>query len=200
MNYRQSDQRGVIYPVPQMPNANSTAPLTGTTGGNEGLWDIVLDSTRNLVYITNSGYNRIEVFDTVNRVFLNPIPVGQMPHQMALSSDSNTLYVGNTGGESISIVDLTQMAVVGTSRLPGDSPAGRRHDRDRIESPRLGLRSFRTPVPAGRRYRRHGFAMGSLRQRRHRPCAGYRDAERHRQHAARALADDDRFGGCQHHL
>lgn len=118
MNYRQPDQRGVIYPVPQMPNANSASPLTGTTGGNEGLWDILLDSTRNLVYITNSGYNRIEVFDTVNRVFLNPIPVGQMPHQMALSSDSNTLYVANTGGESISIVDLNQMAVVGRVAFP----------------------------------------------------------------------------------
>jgi DNA-binding beta-propeller fold protein YncE len=118
MNYRQSDMRGVVYPVAQMPNANSTSPLTGTTGGNEGLWDIVLDSTRNLVYFSNSGYNRIEVFDTVNRVFLNPIPVGQMPHQMALSSDSNTLYVGNTGGESISIVDLTQMAVTGTVAFP----------------------------------------------------------------------------------
>ncbi len=118
MNYRQSDQRGVTYPVSQMPNANATAPLTGTTGGNEGLWDIVLDSTRKLVYITNSGYNRVEVFDTVNRIFLNPIPVGQMPHEMALSSDSNTLYVANTGGESISIVDLTQMAVTGTVTFP----------------------------------------------------------------------------------
>jgi YVTN family beta-propeller protein len=118
MNYRQSDQRGVIYPVPQMPNPNATAPLTGTTGGNEGLWDIVLDTTRNLLYISNSGYNRIEVFDTVNRVFLNPIAVGQLPHEMALSSDSNTLYVANTGGESISIVDLTQMAVVGTVAFP----------------------------------------------------------------------------------
>ena len=118
MNYRQSDQRGVIYPVPQMPNANATAPLTGTTGGNEGLWDILLDSTRNLVYITNSGYNRIEVFDTVNRVFLNPIPVGQMPHQLALSTDGKTLYVGNSGGESIGIVDLTQMAVTGSIAFP----------------------------------------------------------------------------------
>ena len=118
MNYRQSDQRGVIYPVPMMPNANATAPLTGTTGGNEGLWDIVLDKGRNLVYITNSGYNRIEVFDTVNRVFLNPIPVGQLPHQMALGTDGNTLYVGCTGGESIYIVDLTQMAVVGRVAFP----------------------------------------------------------------------------------
>jgi DNA-binding beta-propeller fold protein YncE len=118
MNYRQSDQRGMTYPIPQMPNANSTSPLTGTTGGNEGLWDILLDSTRSLVYISNSGYNRIEVFDTVNRVFLNPIPVGQMPHEMALSSDSNRLYVANTGGESISIVDLTQMAMVGSVAFP----------------------------------------------------------------------------------
>jgi len=37
---------------------------------------------------------------------------------MALSSDSNTLYVANTGGESISIVDLTQMAVKGTVAFP----------------------------------------------------------------------------------
>jgi YVTN family beta-propeller protein len=118
MNYRQSDQRGITYPIIQMPNANTSTPLTGTTGGNEGLWDIVLDQPRNLVYVTNSGYNRIEVFDTVNRVFLNPIPVGQFPHQMALSSDGNTLYVGNIGGESISIVDLTQQAVVGTVAFP----------------------------------------------------------------------------------
>ena len=118
MNYRQSDQRGVIYPVAQMPNASTASPLSGTTGGNEGLWDILLDSTRNLLYISNSGYNRIEVFDTVNRVFLNPIPVGQLPHQLALSSDSNTLYVANTGGESISIVDLNQMALTGTVAFP----------------------------------------------------------------------------------
>ena len=118
MNYRQSDMRGVVYPVPQMPNANATSPLTGTTGGNEGLWDTLLDSNRNLVYITNSGYNRIEVFDTANRVFRNPIPVGQMPHQMALSTDGNTLYVGNTGGESISVVDLTQLALTGKVTFP----------------------------------------------------------------------------------
>lgn len=118
MNYRQSDQRGITYPVIQTPNANTAVPLTGTAGGNEGLWDIVLDPSRNLVYVSNSGYNRVEVFDTVKRAFLNPIPVGQFPHQMAISSDNNTLYVGNIGGESISIVDLTQRAVTGTVQFP----------------------------------------------------------------------------------
>ena len=70
--------------------------------------------------MTNSGYNRIEVFDTVNRVFLNPIPAGQLPHQMALATDGNTLYVGNTGGELISIIDLSQSPprATGTVNFP----------------------------------------------------------------------------------
>ena len=105
MNYRQSDQRGVVYPVPttheQQPGRNG-----GNTAGNEGLQDILLDEARGKVYITNSGYNRIEVFDIKKQHFVDPIPVGQMPHQMAMGGDGKTLYVGNTGGESISIVDL----------------------------------------------------------------------------------------------
>jgi len=94
MNYRQADQRGQIFPIPTTPN------------GAEGLQDIIVDERRNRVYITNSGYNRVEVFDTRRQKFLDPIRVGQLPHQMAMTSDGNTLYVGNTGGESISVVDL----------------------------------------------------------------------------------------------
>jgi YVTN family beta-propeller protein len=107
MNFRDSTQRGQIYPVPTVPNS-----------ATEGLQDIVLDQTRNLVYITNSGYNRIEVFDIINRVFLTPITVGQLPHQMAMGLDGNTLYVANTGGESISIIDLTQQIVTGSITFP----------------------------------------------------------------------------------
>ena len=107
MNYRDATQRGQIYPVPTVPNSVT-----------EGLQDIVLDQARNLLYITNSGYNRIEVFDTVNRVFLAPIPAGQLPHQMAMGLDGNTLYVANTGGESIAIVDLNQQMVTGYVNFP----------------------------------------------------------------------------------
>jgi DNA-binding beta-propeller fold protein YncE len=117
MNYRQSDQRGVIYPIPTVPN-NSPGGTTGNTAGNEGLQDIMLDEARGRLYITNSGFNRIEVFDTQQQKFLNPIPVGQMPHQMAMGTDGNTLYVGNTGGESISIVDLNAQQVTGGVIFP----------------------------------------------------------------------------------
>jgi hypothetical protein len=117
MNYRLSDQRGVIYPVPTTLN-NNAAGTAANTSGNEGLQDILLDEPRGLVYITNSGFNRIEVFDIAKQHFVNPIPAGQMPHQMAMGSDGNTLYVGNTGGESISIVDLTLGHVVDNVVFP----------------------------------------------------------------------------------
>ena len=68
MNYRNPDQRGVIYPVPTTPN-NSPAPNQqfAAGAGNEGLQDLVLDEARGRLYITNSGYNRIEVFDIKKR-------------------------------------------------------------------------------------------------------------------------------------
>ncbi len=119
MNYRQSDQRGVIYPVPTAPN-NSPSPNQSYPNGqgNECLQDLVLDEPRGVLYITNSGYNRIEVFDIHARQFLNPIPVGQLPHMMAMGTDGSTLYVGNTGGESLMQVDLDLKQVVNTALFP----------------------------------------------------------------------------------
>ena len=122
MNYRQSDQRGVIYPIPVTPNnsPNATTVTTTTTliAGDQGLEDIVLDQPRNRVYISNAGYNRIEVFDTVNQVLLTPIPVNQMPHQMAMSTDGNTLYVASTGGELIDMVNLNIGKDIGHISFP----------------------------------------------------------------------------------
>jgi YVTN family beta-propeller protein len=119
MNYRNPDQRGVIYPVPTTPN-NSPAPNQAfpNGAGNEGLQDMVLDEPRGRLYITNSGYNRLEVFDVTKRKFLDPIPVGQLPHQMALGTDGSTLYVGDTGGESLVTVDLDLKRVSGSVDFP----------------------------------------------------------------------------------
>ncbi|MCC6588842.1 MAG: hypothetical protein IT168_19255 [Bryobacterales bacterium] len=106
MNFRNSDQHGVIYPVPTALN------------NSEGLWDLLLDEHRQRVYIANSGYNQIEVFDIRRQRFIDPIPVGQLPHSMAMSLEGNTLYVGNSGAESISIVDLDARKVVGEVEFP----------------------------------------------------------------------------------
>ncbi|MBY0507965.1 MAG: hypothetical protein K2X03_28895 [Bryobacteraceae bacterium] len=113
MNFRNADQRGVVYPVPVTPNNNS-----------EGLWDMILDEPRGLLYLTNSGFNRIEVFDTRAQKFLAPIEVGQLPHMMAMALDGSQLYVGNTGGESIQIVDLDSRRLVDSVRFPALPRAG----------------------------------------------------------------------------
>ena len=110
MNYRDSTMRGVIYPVATVPNS--------TTAAYEGLQDVLLDPVRNRVYISNSGYNRIEVFDTQKMAFQQPIPVGQLPHQMALGADGATLYVATTGGEQITLVNLDQQQVIGRIQIP----------------------------------------------------------------------------------
>jgi YVTN family beta-propeller protein len=112
MNFRQSDQRGIVYPRPV---SLSTA---------QGLQDMVLDEPRGLLYVTNAGYNRIEVFDTKNQQFVNPIPVGQLPHAMAMSLDGSTLYVANTGGESISVLDLASQKITGQVQFPPIPRAG----------------------------------------------------------------------------
>jgi YVTN family beta-propeller protein len=106
MNFRDPDQRGVIYPVP-----------TGLSN-NEGLHEVHLDEARGRLYISNSGFNRVEVFDTRRLRFLEAIEVGQLPRSMAMSLDRSTLFVGNSGGESVSIVDLDARREVGRIDFP----------------------------------------------------------------------------------
>jgi len=104
-NNRNSEARGSIIPV-------------DVGSGATGLADMLADTTRQRLYIANPSLNRIEVFDIVQRQFLTPISVGQLPRSMAFGNDTNTLYVANSGGESISIVDLTQGAVTGSVQYP----------------------------------------------------------------------------------
>jgi DNA-binding beta-propeller fold protein YncE len=112
MNYRQPDQRGMIFPIATGPNVA------------EGLPDLLLDEPRNRLYIVNTSFNRIEVFDTLKQRLLEPIPVGQLPRQMAMGFDGTTMYVANQGGESISIVDLDLGRVIGDVEFPPTPRSG----------------------------------------------------------------------------
>jgi DNA-binding beta-propeller fold protein YncE len=112
MNYRQPDQRGVIFPIETVPTAA------------EGLQDILVDETRDRVYVLNSGYNRIEVFDRKKQKFGSSIEVGQLPHKMTMGGDGSTLYVANTGGESVSIVNLDLGKTTGSVAFPAIPRSG----------------------------------------------------------------------------
>jgi len=104
-NNRNAEARGSIVPIDW--GASST-----------GLADLLVDSTRQRLYIANPGLNRLEVFDMQKQTFLAPIPVGQLPRSMAFGNDGQTLYVASGGGETISVVDLTLGKTTGRVAYP----------------------------------------------------------------------------------
>ena len=104
-NSRNAEAAGSIVPI----------AIGATT---TGLTDILQDTTRHRLYIANPGMNRIEVFDMQQKQLLTPITVGQLPRSMAFANDGVTLYVANSGGETISIVDLNTGAVTGLVSYP----------------------------------------------------------------------------------
>jgi len=105
-NLRDSDDRGTILPIA---TGISTSPQ---------LADLVYDATRQRIYIANTGLNRVEVYDIGSQQFLTPIKVGQLPVSLALTPDASLLYVANSGGESISMVDPVAMTSTGFVLYP----------------------------------------------------------------------------------
>ncbi|MFN7923433.1 MAG: hypothetical protein U0Q16_25250 [Bryobacteraceae bacterium] len=105
-NNRNTEARGDVFPI--------DVALTNA----EGLVDMVQDNTRQMLYIANSGKNRVEVFDMRRNKMMDSIKVGQLPRSLALSLDGSTLYVANSGGEAISIVDVQTRTTVGSVRFP----------------------------------------------------------------------------------
>lgn len=97
-NNRNAEAAGTIVPT------DTGAAITGLT-------DMLADAGRQRLYLANPGMNRVEVFDMRQQKYLAPITVGQLPRSLAFGADTNTLYVANTGGESISAIDLTRGTV-----------------------------------------------------------------------------------------
>lgn len=102
-------------------NAETKTPIFPIEVGindAEGLADVVVDNLRQHVYIANSGKNQVEVFDIRQQALRNPIEVGQFPRSMAFGTDNRTLFVANSGGEWISMVDLDQGREYDRIRFP----------------------------------------------------------------------------------
>ncbi|HLJ14796.1 MAG TPA: hypothetical protein VKV15_09895, partial [Bryobacteraceae bacterium] len=115
----QSPEAINIPPQVQVYQNNRNAEAVGTVipvpigiSVSEALEDLIYDAKRQRIYMSNAGLNRVEVYDIGQQQLLTPIKVGQLPQSMALSPDGNTLYVANTGGENISVVDPDAMKVV----------------------------------------------------------------------------------------
>jgi uncharacterized protein (TIGR03437 family) len=113
-NARDSEARGQVLAIPIGPQS----PALPSVVTNSSLPDMAFDQTRQRVYIANPTMNRVEIYDAKSQSFLPPVKVGQAPASLALSFDGTTLFVGNSGSESISVVNLTTMQNTGRISFP----------------------------------------------------------------------------------
>jgi YVTN family beta-propeller protein len=68
--------------------------------------DIVLDESRQRLYLVNAPANRVDVWDYNAKQLLAPISVGLTPLSAAMSMDNAFLYVTNHDSSSLSVIDL----------------------------------------------------------------------------------------------
>jgi hypothetical protein len=83
-----------------------TGPLFTAIAGELG--GIVIDDACTHIYITNKTQNRIEDFSLQTLSLLPPIQVGSQPMGLDFGPGNRLLYVANSGGSNISVVDLQQ--------------------------------------------------------------------------------------------
>jgi YVTN family beta-propeller protein len=104
---------------PPTPTGTATVPIGGT------LSDVVVDSAGQFAYATNQTTNRVQVVSLASNTVVATIPVGSKPLGLDLTPDGTKLYVANSGGIDISVVDVATR--VELRRIP--IPAGSSFDR-----------------------------------------------------------------------
>ena len=80
--------------------------------------DVVLDELRGRLYLVNDKTDRVDVFDYAAKRVVTSIQVGRTPLAAAISMDSAWLYVTNNGNSTLSVIDLSKLAVSQSVLLP----------------------------------------------------------------------------------
>ena len=108
-----SSATGTIYPDPY------TATRTGTLGG------AVIDPHSQYAYVTDSSLNEVDVLDIQTGRYVARIPVGSDPTSIDITPDGKSLYVCDSGGQTISVIDVATRKVVQTIFTPAGFDAER---------------------------------------------------------------------------
>jgi YVTN family beta-propeller protein len=90
----------------------TVVPLVG------GASDLVLDEARGRLYLVNSNQNRVEVYLTQGRRFLNPVNTDNLPISAAMSRSGKYLYVTSYNASNLDVIDLDTLAIVDRVTLP----------------------------------------------------------------------------------
>jgi YVTN family beta-propeller protein len=100
----------------------TTAATFGTVialGGTPS--DVVMDESRQQLYLVNSAKNRVDIFNMTTNTLVQSIGVGVAPLAAALSMDNAYLYVTNSKSSTLSVISLAGLGgpvVTQTVTLP----------------------------------------------------------------------------------
>jgi YVTN family beta-propeller protein len=72
------------------------------------------------VYVTNTEQNVVDVISAASNRVTRTIAVGQLPWQMALTSNGGTLYVADGDSDAVSVINTATNAVTNTIAVSGD--------------------------------------------------------------------------------
>jgi hypothetical protein len=90
---------------------------------DSSLQRIFADPVRPAIYITDALQNLVHVFETTNNTLVTSIPVGSQPTKMDMNVNADSLFVMNSGGNTISVIDPDMLRVKYTLTLPGTPDA-----------------------------------------------------------------------------
>ncbi|HSG09809.1 MAG TPA: hypothetical protein VLA36_15715 [Longimicrobiales bacterium] len=79
--------------------------------------DAAVDTARKNLYLSNITNNRLEVFNLQTELFSKAIGVGSEPWGLAFSRNNDSLWVANSGGTNLSVVDLAAGREVDNARF-----------------------------------------------------------------------------------
>jgi DNA-binding beta-propeller fold protein YncE len=82
---------------------------------------LVFDDACQFLYLTNPFMNRVEVLSLSTMSFQEPVQVGAQPVGLDTAPGGALLYVANSGGNNLSVVDLARRVEARKIRMPYDA-------------------------------------------------------------------------------
>lgn len=97
--------------------ARIASMLAATALGLAATGALALDDSAGLVFVPSRASADIAVIDSARDVVVARVPVGRVPHQVAVSHELGRLVASNTADGTLSIVDLKSLATRATLAL-----------------------------------------------------------------------------------
>ena len=82
------------------------------------IYEILSDPKRNLLYGADRENDRVVVMDVATKAVTGYVTVGSQPEDLALSPNGDSLFVANSGSNSVSVIDLATTRLARTITLP----------------------------------------------------------------------------------